>query len=274
MQAILQVMPDERVDTPYTLRLSEAEVLRYRMMAEVARASESDVWQAAGIVTGAAVADIGCGPGAMLPALSEAVGTDGRVNGVDADPDAVAAATALIDAASLFNVSVTQADAASTGLPEGTFDAVMMRHVLAHNGAREQSIVDHLATLARPGGCVFLVDVDGAAMRMRPADPDLDQMNQAYARFHAAKGNDLEVGLRLADLLKAAGLEVVDFRGRYNIVKPPTGLRPPPWAARDAMVEAGFATVADVARWQTALDRASASPPTIFAPLFTAVGRR
>jgi hypothetical protein len=118
------------------------------------------------------------------------------------------------------------------------------------------------------------VDVDGGAMRIRPADPDLDQMSQAYARFHAAQGNDLEVGLRLADLLKAAGLDVVEFRGQYNIVKSPAGLRPPAWAARDAMIEAGFATVADVARWQSALDRTSASPPTIFAPLFTAVGRR
>jgi SAM-dependent methyltransferase len=267
-------MPDESVDAAYTLRLSEAEVRRYRMMAEVARASEIDVWDAAGIVTDAVVADIGCGPGAMLPALSEAVGPDGRVHGVDSDPDAVAAATALTDVAGLTNVSVTQADAAATGLPAGTFDTVMMRHVLAHNGAREQIIVDHLATLARPGGCVFLVDVDGAAMRMRPADPDLEQMNEAYTRFHAAKGNDLEVGLRLADLLTAAGLDVVDFRGRYNIVKPPTGLRPPSWAAREAMIEAGFATASDVTRWQAALDRTSATPPTIFAPLFTAVGRR
>jgi len=37
-------------------------VRRYRYMAEAARQSEQDLWQAAGITPGATVADIGCGP--------------------------------------------------------------------------------------------------------------------------------------------------------------------------------------------------------------------
>ena len=42
-------------------------------MAEQARVAESDLWQRARIVAGAQVADVGCGPGALLPALSDAV---------------------------------------------------------------------------------------------------------------------------------------------------------------------------------------------------------
>ncbi len=70
-------------------------------MAEQARADEADLWELAGIGPGARVADVGCGPGAMLPALSAAVGPDGRVHAVDADPAAVAAASALVAAAGL-----------------------------------------------------------------------------------------------------------------------------------------------------------------------------
>ena len=71
----------------YALRLSDDELGRYRMMAARARAEEGDLWTAAGIVPGARVADVGCGPGAMLVTLAELVGPTGRVIGVDADPD-------------------------------------------------------------------------------------------------------------------------------------------------------------------------------------------
>ena len=166
----------------YALRLDEGEVERYRMMAEQARAAEADLWELAGIGPGARVADVGCGPGAMLPALSGAVGPDGRVQAVDADPSAVA----------------------------------------------------------------------------------------------AARGDDNRAGLRLADRLARAGLEVVEFHGRYAIGSPPPGVRPPPWAAREAMLAAGVVTEADVQRWDRAFREIEAAPvrPTVFSPLFTAVGRR
>jgi hypothetical protein len=54
-------------------------------------------------------------------------------------------------------------------------------------------------------------------------------------------GDDDRAGLRLADRLARAGLEVVEFRGRYLIGSPSPGVRPPGWAAREAMLAAGVA---------------------------------
>jgi SAM-dependent methyltransferase len=260
----------------YALRLDEGEVERYRMMAEQARAAEADLWELAGIGPGARVADVGCGPGAMLPALSGAVGPDGRVEAVDADPAAVAAARALADAAGLENVEVTEGRADRTGLEPGSLDVVMLRHVLAHNGGAEDAIVAHLATLVRPGGCVYLADVDGTAVRILPEHADLADLAERYLAFRAARGDDNRAGLRLADRLARAGLEVVEFHGRYAIGSPPPGVRPPPWAAREAMLAAGVVTEADVQRWDRAFREIEAAPvrPTVFSPLFTAVGRR
>jgi SAM-dependent methyltransferase len=259
----------------YALQLSERELYRYRMMAEAARAAETELWELAGIAPGATIADVGCGPGAMFPALVDAVGPEGSVVGVDAEPTTVNHAQALVDASGWPNVTVQVGTADATGLPPASFDAVMMRHVLAHNGPREQAIVGHLATLLKPGGCAYLVDIDGDALRIRPDDPQLAELNAAYHRFHAAQGNDLRTGLRLDELLRAAGLELVTYRGWYNIIQPRGELRPPAWAARDAMVAAGVATSDDLARWESALDRLSADgPPTIFAPVFGAIGRR
>jgi ubiquinone/menaquinone biosynthesis C-methylase UbiE len=258
----------------YALLLSPAELERYRMMAAAAREAETDLWRVAGIVPGATVADVGCGPGAMFPAIVESVGADGRVVGVDGVAGTVAQAQALVEANGWPNVSVQVGKADDTGLPAGTFDVVMMRHVLAHNGPREQAIVDHLATLPKPGAHVYLVDIHGAALYMRPEDPDIDELNAAYIRFHVEQGNDLKTGLRLDQLVRRAGLEVVDYRGWYNIVRPQGAVRPPSWAARDAMIAAGILKAEDLGRYEAAFDRLIDREPTVFAPVFGAVGRR
>lgn len=260
----------------YALALDEVELQRYRMMAELARSAEADLWELAGITSGARVADVGCGPGGMLPALADAVAPDGTVTAIDADSGAVAAARALAAGAGLANVTVEQGSATDTGIPQGSQDAVMMRHVLAHNGGSEDAIVAHLASLVRPGGHVYLVDADGTGMATRPEDPELTDLNDRYQAFHTARGNDMRAGLRLGERLADAGLEVVEFRGSYIIRPVPPGVRPPGWAARDALVRAGVATADDVARWGRAFERVDAMvpPPTFFAPMFVAVGRK
>jgi len=258
----------------YALTLSENELRRYRFMADAARQSEQDLWQAAGITPGATVADIGCGPGALFPAIMDAIGPGGRLIGVDGNAGTVASAQAMIDAHVWRNATVQVGQAEATGLPDGSADVAMVRHVLGHNGPTEQQIVDHLAALVRPGGHLYLVDVDASMFRVRPSDPDVESLDETYRAFHAARGNDLEVGLRLSHLLTAAGLEVAAYRGWIQILVPTGEFRPPAWAARETMKAAGFASNADIARWDAALAALTAEPPTVFFPIFGAVGRR
>ena len=258
----------------YALALSDDEVERYRSMAERARHSESAQWAAIGIAPGATVADVGCGPGAVSTLVAELVGPAGRVWAVDQDRRSLATAQQLAAQLGLTNVSFQAGRADDTGLPAAAADVVMMRHVLAHNGGREQAIVDHLATLVRPGGFVYLVDVEAQGARVRPAEPDIVDISDRYRSFQAQRGNDLSVGLRLGELVAGAGLELVDFGGRYDIFSQP-GFRPPSWAARQMMVDAGCATPDDVARWGAAFERIDASGRdlTYFVPMFWAIGR-
>jgi SAM-dependent methyltransferase len=264
--------------TGYALKLSEAEIARYRGMAEMAIAAESEEMAQAGIVPGAVVADVGCGPGAMSVELARMVGPTGSVLAVDQDPEALEAARSLVAGAGVDNVVLRQGQATATGLEPGSVDVVMMRHVLAHNGRDEQRIVDHLATLVRPGGCVYLLDIDGTAMRIVPAEllGQLSDMTERYLQFHLARGNDGAVGLRLADLLSAAGLTVLAHIGRYQIMRFMTGMRPPAWAARDQMLAEGVVTQQDVDRWAAAFEVLDAQPekPTMFFPYFIGIGRR
>jgi ubiquinone/menaquinone biosynthesis C-methylase UbiE len=162
----------------YALTLSEDELRRYRFMADAARQTEQDLWQAAGIAPGATVADIGCGPGALFPAIMDVIGPGGRLIGVDANPGTVAAAQAMIDAHGWRNATVQVGQAEATWLPESSVDVAMVRYVIGHNGPTEQQIVDHLSALVRPSGHLYLVDVDISMFRVRPSDP---------ARFAAAE---------------------------------------------------------------------------------------
>jgi SAM-dependent methyltransferase len=258
----------------YSLVLSEQERARYRMMAANAADNEATEWSAAGIVPGARVADIGCGPGAVLRLLAGRIGADGLAIGIDADPVAVSMAQHEVADLPYAQVQVGQADA--TGLNPGAYDVVMCRHVLAHNGGCEAAIVAHLASLAAAGGCVFLVDVDATALRLTPSGPDERDLQERYQQFQRAKGNDLSVGLRLGDLLIDAGLTIERYACRAPVLHVPPGMRPPSWAAREDMVTEGYATNADVKRWEKTFARVDSAErrPWLFPATFVAVGRR
>lgn len=258
----------------YALAVSEEEVQRYRFMAERARIDEAELWRRAGVCPGAVVADVGCGPAAVSVILADLVGPAGHVIAVEREASARAEAVELIASAGADNVELLEGTATDTRIPAGSVDVVMMRHVLAHNGRDEQPIVDHLAQLVRPGGSVYLVDADATAFRVLDVDPDVEDLAERYLEFHRARGNDLQTGLRLGQLLDRAGLDVVLHQGRYTIATMPSGMRPPAWAARDTMLAEGIASADDVRRWEGAFARMDAAPqrPTLFAPTFIAFG--
>ncbi len=63
----------------------------------------------------------------------------------------------------------------------------------------------------------------GTARALSHPEADLDDLAERYGRFQAARGNDLSVGLRLGELLRGAGLELVDHRGWYEISESDAG---------------------------------------------------
>jgi SAM-dependent methyltransferase len=259
----------------YTLSLSDHELARYRQLAAYARRSESDAWQRAGAVPGARVADVGCGPAVMLCELAKMVGPQGWVDGVERDEIARQTAAAIMSAEGVTNARVNEGLATATGLTPETYDLIMIRHVLVHNGGDAEAIVAHLVSLLRPGGHLFMVESDLSAIRRMPDDDDLRDMESRWLGMLRAQGNDVAIGVRLRHLVTSAGLTLVETEARYDAY-PRTGNRPPEWAAREAMVRAGLASEADVNRWDLALTRMDNDPrdPIVYVPMFRAIGRR
>lgn len=258
----------------YTLRLGGTELNRYRFMAANARAAEVDAWQAAGIDKGARIVDIGCGPGLPLLELAEAVGPEGRVVGVDQSEEARETAAALIAEAGIAHAEVRAGDAAATGLPEGEWDVVHLRHVLLHNGPRIAEILAHCFALARPGGHVYLNETDPTAMRFQvDLPPPAADLDRRYWQMLADRGNDLSVGPHLGAYVTAAGFEVVHRQARFDCAPITPDIRPPSWAGRQAMLDAGLCTEAELEEWDALL--ATGQPGNfVHVPQFTVVGRK
>ncbi len=259
----------------YALRLSEAERMRYRMMAALAKDSEAELWSRAGIVEGNRVADVGCGPGAILAEIGRLVGPTGRVIGVEPGEEARSAARQELEAAALSFVDVLEGSGDATGLEPRSWDCVMVRHVLVHTGAAAAGIVAHLATLLVPGGHLYLVDVDLDAFRTAPADEAVDEQMTRYADFHRRRGNDVRIGPQLGVLLRAAGLEAVEHRGTYQRI-PAAAVADggPLRAAREAMLASGDLQPEDEERWEAARARFGArADAELWMPAFIAIGR-
>ena len=198
------------------------------------------------------------------------------MTGVEPDESALAAGRQLIAQAHLANVTLQQGNAESSGLAPGSVDVVMMRHVLAHNQASEQQIVDALAALVKPGGCVYLMDIEGTASRLLDLDPALADLMERYAEFHRRRGNDLQTGLRLGKLLTG---------GRTRARRLPRLVPDHDAAPRDAAAAVGGARgharcgSGDAGRHRALVggagsDGCRGSKPTIFMPQFVAIGRK
>lgn len=242
----------------YTFWIDEAEVNRFRSMADNAERHEGELWRKAGIVRGATVIDLGCGPGALLPKLAERVGPDGTILAVDADPQACAAAR---DTARSLDVKihVIEQDATSTGLPARAADVVMMRNVLVHNGRRSTQLLAHIETLLRDGGHLLNTEPDVAGLDFVDADAEY-AYEQRWAAMMRDDGNDPALGRdpRLSQLLGRNGWRVKEtlvWTDQLLIDKSPA------WAAADTIQERAYATAEELDSWRAAMERRRARGP-------------
>lgn len=98
---------------------------------------------------GASVVDVGCGTGASLPRLVEAVGHTGRVIGVDQSEGMLAEARRRIDAAPWSNVELIHAPVQQAELPRDVDGALFF---FTHDLLRAPVAVDNVVSAVRPGG--------------------------------------------------------------------------------------------------------------------------
>lgn len=152
---------------------------------------------------GGRVVDLGCGPGADLVGLADAVGPSGRVLGIDADPSAVAAASR--QTVGLPQVTVTRGDVHHLDLPDESVDGVHTDRVLQHV-VDPAAVVREAARVLRARGVAVFAEPDWDTLVLD--GPDL-AIPDAYRRFVTAEVvRNSRIGRQLPGLCTRSGLRV------------------------------------------------------------------
>lgn len=135
-----------------------------RLFGRLIGLSDGAVVQLARIQPGAAVLDLGCGPGGLTLAAARAAGSAGAAYGIDAAPEMTALARLKALRAGA-NVAFCTGSAAALPLRDESLDVVVSRLVMHHlpREVRDAALAEVRRTL-RPGGTCVLVDVRGPAL--------------------------------------------------------------------------------------------------------------
>ena len=117
------------------------------------------------------------GPRGITDLLSERVGPDGRVVGLDMDEQHLAHARKTAPA----NVEFLRGDAYNSNLPAGTFDLVHMRFVASTAGDPER-LLQEAMRLTRAGGVVALQEPDASTLELPSAASGMGQTESGADR--------------------------------------------------------------------------------------------
>jgi SAM-dependent methyltransferase len=149
-------------------------------------------------------------------------------------------------------VRIVHAAAQRTGLEPASFDVVFIRNLLVHNGPGAGAILRHARRLLRPGGHLLCAEPDITGLRFPGRAAAEQELEQRWIQMMRSMGNNPGLGAegQLATLIPAAGF--IPDRAVHR-VDPLDVERSPAWTARQMMADTGFATNADIARWNTAI---------------------
>lgn len=154
------------------------------------------------------VLEIGCGVGAQMAIVLRrhpAV----RVTGIDLATVQLDKARAML-AAPLRDGRASLVQGSGLALPfaAGEFDAGYLVWVLEHVGAAAVPLLREAARVLRPGGRVWCTEVFNSGLYASPDAPALSAYWREFNALQRELGGDPDIGVRLANVALAAGLEV------------------------------------------------------------------
>ena len=191
----------------YPLENRAGEIERLRIQGDAMAPDCAVMLDRIGVAPGWRCLDIGCGPRGITDLLSQRVGPQGRVVGLDMDERHLAHARSNASA----NTEFHRGDAFGSDLPAESFDLVHMRFVASTAGDPER-LLREAVRLTRTGGVVALQEPDGSTLHCHPPHPAWEQLKAALLGAFKGVGADLTLARRLYSLARQAGLADVQYR--------------------------------------------------------------
>lgn len=204
----------------YPIGEDDAQTRRLITQAQLYNPFTRSFFQAAGIVPGMKLLELGSGVADVSLLLAELVGPSGRVVGVELNPNAVETARARVRAAGWRNVEFLSGDILSVDLPTD-FDAAVGRFILMwlpDPRAVLRRVLEHV----RPGGVIAFQDNDFTfSFSILPPFPLIERVGQVLGPAQEIPGGpDFHMGQHMPGLYREVGL-------------------PPPQLSFDAPIGAG-----------------------------------
>jgi protein-L-isoaspartate O-methyltransferase len=204
-------------DKDYVLGHQDPELARLEHQAAMLAPATEAILRMAGLAPGMRVLDLGTGLGDVAFAAAEIVGPSGEVVGVDRAESVLARAGSRARLRGLDNVSFVAGDVA--GWQDGSrFDAVVGRLILLYCPDQPAVVRHHLGSLV-PGGVYVAMEYDMPACRAEPSTPLGETARAWFLEAFRQGGMDPALGLRLDDVLRAAGLTSPTLAGLSRPVR-------------------------------------------------------
>jgi len=219
------------------------------------------------IQQGSRAVDFACGPIGILNLLSERVGPDGMVLGIEREPRFVAMARAELRERGLRNVQVINVDALKTGLERGSCDFVHERLLLINlPPVSQEALLTEMLSLLKPGGTIALQEFDLASYVCYPEHPSWTLLLKICTdAFHATGCNEF-VGRSLGFLLRSAGVVNIEMRVHVEFAQlgehRRTHLLSLLESMRDLVVTSGRITESELKKHMATLSEHLADPRT------------
>jgi SAM-dependent methyltransferase len=209
----------------YVLDGSDRDLRRLLRVAEVQAESARAAIRRIGDIAGWRAIECGCGPLGCLAVLSELVGPDGAVVGVDFGRATVERARSVVAVLGIGNVEVVagdvhEFDVAGAG---GPFDLGFTRAFLMHQADPERTL-RKIGGMLRPGGWLIVQE----PLRTPPPQsyPHVGAIGRYWELMHQAAAKSGVAPDAIENLRTSAaraGFEVAAANGFFNVLEPSVG---------------------------------------------------
>lgn len=220
----------QRNEAYFCTQVDAAELERLVGLARVLDPHIRDAFHRVGIRSGDKVIDVGCGPIGALLALSDMVGPEGTVVGLDMDELSLQQARSILDRNGLERVQLVHANInempATAVCPPGPFDVALCRALL-NNQKDPAETLRRIAAFVRPGGHI-VVQSPLFFSKLPRSEPEVPALGVAFdwaAQTMQRMGASPEVGRHYHALCQAAGLKEVSQRGFFDAGVADAGVR-------------------------------------------------